>query len=101
MREISNINLPKISIVTITKNRKELFPLPINCVNNFQYPQHLIQWIVIEDGEQNVKELLDKYCSIPNKNIIYQRFEGNIGQKRNRGVSLTTNDIVIMMNVLE
>lgn len=90
--------LPPVSIVTVTKNRKQLFPLPIDCMNKMNYPHHRIQWIIIEDGDENVKDIVDKYCSIPSENVVYERLEGTIGEKRNRGVSLATNEYIFMMD---
>ena len=57
---MSNNNLPYVSICTTTYNRREFIPRIISCVKNQTYPKHLIEWVVIDDGTDLVKDLFEK-----------------------------------------
>ena len=43
-------DLPNISVVTITRNRPEFYSLMIRNIETCDYPKHLIEWVIIEDG---------------------------------------------------
>lgn len=88
----------KVSVITITKNRKVLFPLAIHNINKMNYPLSRIEWVIIEDGDDNVNDLVSQYCNLSPSQIKYERFEGNIGQKRNRGVELASSRYIMMMD---
>ena len=47
---------PTISICTPTYNRRNFIPALIRCVNNQEYPKRLIEWIIIDDGDDCVKD---------------------------------------------
>jgi hypothetical protein len=95
-------DLPIINIITVTKNREIIFPLAINCVNKFDYPRDKLRWIIIEDGDECVKPLLDKYCSLKPDQIIYKKTNNSvtIGQKRNLGIGFVNNEneYIMMMD---
>lgn len=97
-KKLAHSESEKVSIVTITKNRKDIFPLAIHNVNKLDYPLSRIEWVIVEDGDQNVEELVNKYCNLSSNQIKYVRFEGNVGQKRNKGVELATSRYVMMMD---
>jgi hypothetical protein len=92
---------PIINIITITKERQVLFPLPISCINGFDYPKDKIRWIVVEDGVGSVEPLIQQYCSLPSNQITYRKLDNvvSIGEKRNIAISLTEDmdDSYIMM----
>ena len=44
-------NLPSVSICTPTYNRREFFGELIEMVNKQDYPKKLIQWVIVDDGE--------------------------------------------------
>ena len=89
---------PDISIVTVTKNREKLFPLIMDGINKMDYPHHHMEWIIVEDGDENVKDIVEKYCNIPTNKIKYIRSEGNIGQKRNIGVENSSHKYIFMFD---
>jgi len=53
-------NLPKISIVTPTFGRPEFFYLSLYNIKNSTYPKDKIQWIIIDEGENTVKNMVPK-----------------------------------------
>ena len=91
--------LPNVSILTITKNRKHLFELPIYCFNNFIYPKEKLEWVIIDDSDDgtNLKDIL------PNdKRIRYVKINTNkkikLDMKRNISVKYASHDYLAIMD---
>ena len=75
----------KISVLTPTANRTKWFPLAVECMKRQTWFElgHEIEWIIVEDGEEDVRTLL---MGLPEKvEVRYTRLEGKhpIGYKRN------------------
>lgn len=91
-------DLPNISIITPTFNRRKLFNIAIRNFNKFIYPKNKIEWIIIDDSTDidTIEDLL------PNdKRIKYIKINNNhltIAKKRNIGVNNATNNIIIHMD---
>ncbi len=84
-----------VTICTPTYNRRKFLPYLIKCVENQTYPKRLIEWIVIDDGEDCVQDLFDcisyvKYFRL-NKRI-------KLGAKRNLLHEKSTGEIIINMD---
>jgi hypothetical protein len=60
LKTVEDNELPGVSICTPTKDRKKFFPLAIYNFLNFNYPKHKLEWIIIDDGEENLKDVLPK-----------------------------------------
>ena len=82
-------NLPKVSIITPTYNKKSFFPLAINNFLSFDYPEDKLEWIILDDGEENVKDTLPKdnrikyyYYDKEAKDKLYHLFIENVNNKR-------------------
>ena len=79
--QINNNELPYISIITPTGNRRRLFSIAINNFQEIIYPKNKIEWIIVDDGEEDLSDLLRF-----SKNINYVKLSGSrlpIGEKRN------------------
>ncbi len=89
-------DFPGVSIITPTYNRKYLFNLSIRNFEKTDYPQDKIEWIIIDDSEnENLKDIL------PSKeNIKYIKLNERktIGEKRNIAVENSKNDIIVCMD---
>lgn len=88
-------NLPKISIVTITRNREKFIKLCLLNIFQSNFPLKKIEWIIIDDSDTPIEKLL------PNKDFIkYYHYENkiNIGKKRNIGVEKATHDYILFMD---
>ena len=48
---------PFVSVCTPTYNRRIFIPQLIKCYQSQDYPKELMEWIVIDDGEESVKDL--------------------------------------------
>ena len=116
---IKDDELPTVSIITPTFNRKNFFRLPILNYNSFNYPREKLEWIIIDDSDkdQSVDDLLPPEDKRSNYNIRYVRHfventnEGetekvkkrsndllSIGEKRNMGVDMANNQIIVFMD---
>ena len=54
---VSASGKPFVSVCTPTYNRRKFIPQLIKCFKNQTYPKQLMEWIVIDDGEDSVEDL--------------------------------------------
>jgi len=91
--------LPFVSVLTPTYNRRKFIPSIIRCFKNQSYPQDRMEWIILDDGQDKVKDLFDA-CGL--KNIRYvAAADGEkikIGAKRNRLNELAKGEICVCMD---
>ena len=90
-------DLPSVSIITPTWNRKELFVLALNNFYNTDYPMNKLEWVIVDDGTEKVESM------IPDDNRIkYLALDADvplpISHKRNIAVENATNEIIIHMD---
>lgn len=88
---------PLVSVCTPTFNRRPFIPTMFECFRNQTYPKHRIEWIIVDDGTDKIKDLIDeanipqiKYFSLPKKM--------NLGEKRNYMHSQSTGSIIVYMD---
>lgn len=98
MKLDQDIILPCISIITITRNRRKFMPLLIYNFNNMDYPKDLVEWIIIDDGTEPIKDLLPK-----ERNIKYVHLESDtpltVGYKRNYALKhYTQGEYIVHMD---
>jgi hypothetical protein len=88
-------NLPNISIVTITYNRRRFFKLAILNFLQTVYPRDKIEWVIVDDGVEEIKDLLPD-----DDRINYYKYKNkmNFGEKRNLAVGLAKNPYIIFMD---
>ena len=68
-----------VSLCTPTYNRRLFIPYMLKCIENQTYPKDLIEWIIVDDGEDKIEDLV---CDIPYVRY-YKTEKTNIGEKRN------------------
>ena len=94
--DISDEDLPMISICTPTADRRSLFTIAIYNFLNFIYPKNKLEWVILDDGVNSIKEI------IPNDNRINYIYDNKcklpISDKRNKLVELASNDIIVFMD---
>ncbi|MHB1952387.1 MAG: glycosyltransferase [Sulfobacillus sp.] len=92
---------PSVSLITVTRNRKNLFPIPIFNFLRTAYPRGLLEWVIVDDGEESLADLLKKYCG-SNPRIRYHRCASggrmSIAAKRNLAASLATGKILVHLD---
>ncbi len=98
---ISDEQLPKVSIITPTRNRAHLFAIPLRNYALFNYPVEKMEWIIIEDGKDDVSEMIPapyiksglvKYVNMGKDAQL------TIAEKRNIGVQHSSNSYIIHMD---
>jgi glycosyltransferase involved in cell wall biosynthesis len=83
-----------LSVLTPTKNRFQEFHLAIECMKRQDF-QGQIEWVIVEDGEQDVRTLLE---GLPETvKVQYTRLDGSytIGEKRNVCLDKATHEVCV------
>ena len=94
---IDDKELPGVTIITPTGNRRKMFSLPIKNFQSFIYPKDKIEWLIVDDGKEEIEDL------IPNdKRINYIKLNTNerlpIGKKRNISVKMAKYNYIAFMD---
>lgn len=101
---LQSTDCPPISIVTLTYNRRNFIDLA--CLNLLltDYPRDKIEWIVVEDSDDQDKASSDKILGFAAKNpdiqVSYVPLieRTTVGEKRNKGVERAMHDIILFMD---
>jgi hypothetical protein len=90
-------DLPKVSIITITKDRRVFIPLAKYCFMAQAYPEDKLEWVIVDDGKDQIKDLVS---DLPNVKYVLcdESKEWTIGAKRNLGVESASHDILVMLD---
>jgi len=86
---------PFVSVCTPTYNRRHFIPFLIRNFKAQTYPKQLIEWIIIDDGEDCVKDLFEGVeC------VKYFRYEEKmkLGRKRNLMHEKCKGEIIVYMD---
>jgi len=88
---------PLVSICTPTFNRRPFIPTMFECFRNQTYPKDRIEWIIVDDGTDRIRDLVEssgisqiKYFEMPKK--------VSLGEKRNYMHSKATGTIIVYMD---
>jgi glycosyltransferase involved in cell wall biosynthesis len=95
---IKNEDLPNVSIITISKDRRKFFDLLINNWNKIIYPREKLEWIIFDEGDDNFEDLIQPY--LETNNIKYRLLSKhiNVGVKRNLTIMKASHDIILCMD---
>lgn len=95
-----NKNLPFVSVCTPTYNRRPFIEIMFELFRNQTYPKNRIEWIIVDDGTDKIKDLVEKsgisqikYYELPEKITL--------GAKRNLMHKYTSGDknsIIVYMD---
>jgi len=89
--------LPRVSLITPTRNRARFIPMAVSIFRNFVYPWFKLEWVIIDDSDEPIEKLLPE-----NKNIIYRHIKTKVplavSVKRNMAVRASTGDIILHMD---
>ena len=88
-------DLPPVSVITLTRDRRSFIPLAKYCFLAQTYPEHLIEWVIVDDGKDPIKALV---ADLPNVTYILLDEPLSIGVKRNLAISKAKHDILVMMD---
>ena len=86
---------PFVSVCTPTYNRRMFIPQLIKCYQSQTYPKELMEWIIIDDGDESVEDLFKGV-----EGVKYFRYEEKIklGRKRNLMHEKASGDILVYMD---
>lgn len=90
---------PFVSLCTPTYNRRKFISLAIRCVEMQDYPKDKMEWIIVNDGDEEIEDILNeavKTRDLPE--IKYYRYDKKIeyiGEKRNICNKYCSGDIII------
>jgi glycosyltransferase involved in cell wall biosynthesis len=86
---------PLVSICTPTFNRRPFIPFMIQCFEHQTYPKDRVEWIIIDDGTDPIKDLVSH---IPQVKYYYYSEKMVLGKKRNLMHKKCSGDIIIYMD---
>jgi glycosyltransferase involved in cell wall biosynthesis len=90
---------PFVSVLTPTYNRRRFLPYMIECYKSQTYPVKYMEWIILDDGTDCVKDVFDTLAKdIPNIRYIRLDEKKLIGAKRNILNAEAVGDIVVAMD---
>lgn len=94
--------LPHVSIITPTYNRKKMFQLAIYNFNTSTYPKNKLEWIIVDDSDEleTIEGLLPPKDKREQMGINYIRLDERktIGEKRNIATENAKNNIIVCMD---
>jgi hypothetical protein len=87
--------LPSVSVITITRDRRVFMPLAKYCLLAQGYPEDKIEWVIVDDGTDQIKDLVS---DLPNVKYILSDTPMTIGAKRNLAVEKASHDVLVMLD---
>ena len=85
-------HLPFVSICTPTYNRRPFWPMAIKCFENYDYPKERMEWIIVDDGSDPIRDLVEH---IPQVKYYREEHQMILGRKRNYMHEKTIGDIIV------
>ena len=89
--------LPLVSICTPTFNRRPFIETMFACYRNQTYPKERMEWIIVDDGTDKIKDLIDA-ANIPQIKYFALDEKMRLGAKRNFMHKKTTGSILVYMD---
>lgn len=88
-------DMPSVSIITITRDRRTFIPLAKYCFLAQGYPEEKLEWVIVDDGKDQIKDLVS---DLPNVKYVLVDEQMTIGAKRNLAIENATHDVLVMMD---
>jgi glycosyltransferase involved in cell wall biosynthesis len=88
-------DLPSVSVITLTRDRRPFLPLAKYCMLAQSYPESKVEWVIVDDGTDQIKDLVS---DLPNVTYVLVDTPMTIGAKRNLAVEKASHDILVMMD---
>ena len=92
----SNIQ-PLVSVCTPTFNRRPFIKMMFDCFRNQNYPKNRIEWIIVDDGTDKIKDLIEE-ANIPQIRYFQLEQKMMLGAKRNFMHDKCKGSIIIYMD---
>jgi hypothetical protein len=88
-------DLPDISIITITKDRRNFMPVAKYSYMVQCYPEDKMEWVIVDDGDDPIEDTL---IGVPNVKYVRCDQGMTISQKRNLAVQNAMYDVLVTMD---
>lgn len=88
-------DLPDVSIVTITRDRRVFMPLAKYSYMIQSYPEDKLEWVIVDDGDDPIEDTL---LGVPNVTYVRCDRKMTISEKRNLGVEKSIYNTIVMMD---
>lgn len=102
VKKFDQQNLPTVSIVTVTYNRKKFFDIAVNNWMSFLYERTKLEWIIVDDSEKKEDQLFELIDPLlqqgHNIKYVVLNQHTNVGKKRNIGCEIAQGEFIIMMD---
>lgn len=88
--------LPNVSIVILTGNRRDFIDIFYYYAINFDYPKEKIEFLFLDDGNENISDIIQRDSRF--KHVKLNVKGGGrvpLSQKRNIGVELSKNEYIL------
>ncbi len=91
--------LPMVSICTPTFNRRPFIPMMLECFRHQTYPRSRLEWIIVDDGTDSIKDLIEEATDLkPFIKYYYFPQKMTLGKKRNLMHENTRGSIIVYMD---
>jgi len=90
--------LPFLSIITPTYNRRKLFSIAIRNWMSTIYPKDKMEWVIVDDGNENIKDMLPNDNRIRYIKLPYQKYYRQMGRKRNFCIEQAKSKYIVFMD---
>ena len=89
--------LPLVSICTPTFNRRPFIQNMFECFRNQDYPKSKMEWIIVDDGTDKIKDLVEDISAVKIKYVELEE-KVSLGKKRNMLHKESTGEILIYID---
>jgi hypothetical protein len=100
--DIVSSELPKISCITLTHNRQNMFKLAVYNYQTCDYPKNKMEWIIYDtsNDDEKVENFLPNEEERLKMGIKYVHLNEHmtIGESRNRACAMAENNIIVFMD---
>lgn len=88
---------PLVSVCTPTFNRRPFIPVMFECFKNQTYPKDRMEWIIVDDGTDKIRDLIEK-SGITNIRYFALDKKMSLGEKRNYMHTKAKGSIIVYMD---
>ena len=88
---------PLVSVCTPTFNRRPFIKTMLQCFRNQDYPKSRMEWIIVDDGTDKIKDLIDE-ANISQIQYFPINRKMALGEKRNFMHTKTKGSILVYMD---
>ena len=99
LQEIEPNDLPNITVITPTYNRRNLFYIALNNMTTTSYPKNKITWIILDDSDDEklkVDDIIPRSNKIKHVKLTDKHY--TVAEKRNIGASMSQTSIILHMD---